>query len=617
MTEDFKSYEYDVIVIGAGGAGLRAAIESARSGAKTAIITKSLLGKAHTVMAEGGCAAALQNADPRDGWKVHFHDTMKGSKWLANWQMAEYHAKEAPDRVRELEQWGAVFDRTNKDLINQRNFGGHTFPRLAHVGDATGLEIIRTLQERGIHEGIDIFMEYTVRHLLKEGDRVTGCVAYTRVEGDFHAFSAKSIVLATGGITRVWSVCSGSWEYTGDGHALALWAGAELRDMEFVQFHPTGMVWPPSVRGILVTEGVRGEGGRLTNSEGERFMFDYVPEMFAGDHAETIEEADQWVEEVVSGKLATVRRPPELLTRDVVAKAINSEVKAGRGSPHGGAFLDISHRGEEAILKKLPSMHHQFKELAGVDISKEPMEVGPTAHYVMGGVLVDAETQESTVPGLFACGETASGLHGANRLGGNSLSDLIVFGKRAGEFAAKRAKDLAQPSINVADVNRAIEEMLAPFENVGGENPGLIYDDLRDMMQAKVGIIRTEKELLEALDDLKDLEERSRTAYPGSSRKYNSGWHQALDLKNMVDVSIAATLAAITREESRGGHTRDDFPTPEDDYWGNTVNIINMENGEIKIRQEPKPEMRSDLKAAIKEVKAMIAERAAEAGGGK
>ena len=617
MTEDFKSYEYDVIVIGAGGAGLRAAIESARSGAKTAIITKSLLGKAHTVMAEGGCAAALQNADPRDGWKVHFHDTMKGSKWLANWQMAEYHAKEAPDRVRELEQWGAVFDRTNKDLINQRNFGGHTFPRLAHVGDATGLEIIRTLQERGIHEGIDIFMEYTVRHLLKEGDRVTGCVAYTRVEGDFHAFSAKSIVLATGGITRVWSVCSGSWEYTGDGHALALWAGAELRDMEFVQFHPTGMVWPPSVRGILVTEGVRGEGGRLTNSEGERFMFDYVPEMFAGDHAETIEEADQWVEEVVSGKLATVRRPPELLTRDVVAKAINSEVKAGRGSPHGGAFLDISHRGEEAILKKLPSMHHQFKELAGVDISKEPMEVGPTAHYVMGGVLVDAETQESTVPGLFACGETASGLHGANRLGGNSLSDLIVFGKRAGEFAAKRAKDLAQPSINVADVNRAIEEMLAPFENVGGENPGLIYDDLRDMMQAKVGIIRTEKELLEALDDLKDLEKGSRTAYPGSSRKYNSGWHQALDLKNMVDVSIAATLAAITREESRGGHTRDDFPTPEDDYWGNTVNIINMENGEIKIRQEPKPEMRSDLKAAIKEVKAMIAERAAEAGGGK
>tara|TARA_B100000614_G_scaffold257706_1_gene278453 strand:- start:990 stop:2843 length:1854 start_codon:yes stop_codon:yes gene_type:complete len=617
MTEEFNKYEYDVIVIGAGGAGLRAAIEAARSGAKTAIITKSLLGKAHTVMAEGGCAAALQNADPRDGWKVHFHDTMKGSKWLANWQMAEYHAKEAPDRVRELEQWGAVFDRTNKDLINQRNFGGHTFPRLAHVGDATGLEIIRTLQERGIHEGIDIFMEYTVRHLLKEGDRVTGCVAYTRVDGDFHAFSAKSIVLATGGITRVWSVCSGSWEYTGDGHALALWAGAELRDMEFVQFHPTGMVWPPSVRGILVTEGVRGEGGRLTNSEGQRFMFDYVPEMFAGDHAETIEESDQWVEEVVSGKLATVRRPPELLTRDVVAKAINSEVKAGRGSPHGGAFLDISHRGEEAILKKLPSMHHQFKELAGVDISKEPMEVGPTAHYVMGGVVVDAETQESTVPGLYACGEVASGLHGANRLGGNSLSDLIVFGKRAGEYAAKRAKDLAQPVIDDSKVHQAIAEMLEPFANEGGENPGLIYDELRDMMQAKVGIIRTKEELDEAIEDLKGFETRRLSAYPGSSRKYNSGWHQALDLKNMVDISYAATLAAVTREESRGGHTRDDFPVPEDEYWGKTLNIIYMEGGEIKIRQDPIPEMRDDLKDAIKEVKQIIAERAAEAGGSK
>lgn len=615
MTEDYKKYEYDVIVIGAGGAGLRAAIEAARSGAKTAIITKSLLGKAHTVMAEGGCAAALQNADPRDGWKVHFHDTMKGSKWLANWQMAEYHAKEAPDRVRELEQWGAVFDRTPQNLINQRNFGGHTFPRLAHVGDATGLELIRTLQERGIHEGIDIFMEYTVRHLLKEGDRVTGCVAYTRVDGDFHAFSAKSVVLATGGITRVWSVCSGSWEYTGDGHALALWAGAELRDMEFVQFHPTGMVWPPSVRGILVTEGVRGEGGRLTNSEGERFMFGYVPEMFAGDHAATIEESDQWVEEVVSGKLATVRRPPELLTRDVVAKAINSEVKAGRGSPHGGAFLDISHRGEEAILKKLPSMHHQFKELAGVDISQEPMEVGPTAHYVMGGVIVNAESQETTVSGLYACGEVASGLHGANRLGGNSLSDLIVFGKRAGEFAAKRSKDLAQPVIDDSQVNTAIIDMLEPFNNEGGENPGLIYDELRDMMQAKVGIIRTKDELDEAIEDLKNFDTRRKSAYPGSSRKYNSGWHQALDLKNMVDVSYVATLAALTREESRGGHTRDDFPVPDDDYWGETLNIIYMEDGEIKIRQEAKEEMRDDLKAAINEVKAMIAERAAEAGG--
>ena len=616
MNENITNHEYDVIVIGAGGAGLRAAIEAARSGAKTAIITKSLLGKAHTVMAEGGCAAALTNADPRDGWKVHFHDTMKGSKWLANWRMAEYHAKEAPDRVRELEQWGAVFDRTPKNLINQRNFGGHTFPRLAHVGDATGLEIIRTLQERGIHEGIDIFMEYTVRTLLKEGDRVTGCVAYTRVEGDFHAFSAKSVVLATGGITRCWSVCSGSWEYTGDGHALALWAGAELRDMEFVQFHPTGMVWPPSVRGILVTEGVRGEGGRLTNSDGTRFMFDYVPEMFAGDHADSIEESDQWVEEVVSGKLATVRRPPELLTRDVVAKAINSEVKAGRGSPHGGAFLDISHRGEEAILKKLPSMHHQFKELAGVDISKEPMEVGPTAHYVMGGVCVDAESQETTVPGLFACGEVASGLHGANRLGGNSLSDLIVFGKRAGEYAAKRAKDLAQPAIDEVQVGRAIDDMMAPLLREGGENPGLIYDEMRDMMQSKVGIIRTKSELEEALEDIKSFKQRALGCSPGTARKYNSGWHQALDLINMADVSHAATLAAITREESRGGHTRDDFPTPEDDYWGKTLNIIWMENGEMKIRQEPVEPMRDDLEEALTEVKAMIAERAEEAGGG-
>ena len=616
MNENITNHEYDVIVIGAGGAGLRAAIEAARSGAKTAIITKSLLGKAHTVMAEGGCAAALTNADPRDGWKVHFHDTMKGSKWLANWRMAEYHAKEAPDRVRELEQWGAVFDRTPKNLINQRNFGGHTFPRLAHVGDATGLEIIRTLQERGIHEGIDIFMEYTVRTLLKEGDRVTGCVAYTRVEGDFHAFSAKSVVLATGGITRCWSVCSGSWEYTGDGHALALWAGAELRDMEFVQFHPTGMVWPPSVRGILVTEGVRGEGGRLTNSDGTRFMFDYVPEMFAGDHADSIEESDQWVEEVVSGKLATVRRPPELLTRDVVAKAINSEVKAGRGSPHGGAFLDISHRGEEAILKKLPSMHHQFKELAGVDISKEPMEVGPTAHYVMGGVCVDAESQETTVPGLFACGEVASGLHGANRLGGNSLSDLIVFGKRAGEYAAKRAKDLAQPAIDEVQVGRAIDDMMAPLLREGGENPGLIYDEMRDMMQSKVGIIRTKSELEEAREDIKSFKQRALGCSPGTARKYNSGWHQALDLINMADVSHAATLAAITREESRGGHTRDDFPTPEDDYWGKTLNIIWMENGEMKIRQEPVEPMRDDLEDALKEVKAMIAERAEEAGGG-
>ena len=461
-------------------------------------------------------------------------------------------------------------------------------------------------------------MEYTVSELFKdENGTCTGCIAYNRVDGEIHTFSSKSIVLATGGITRCWSVCSGSWEYTGDGHALALRAGAELRDMEFVQFHPTGMVWPPSVRGILVTEGVRGEGGRLLNSEGERFMFNYVPEMFAGDHAETIEESEQWVKEVVSGKLATVRRPPELLTRDVVAKAINSEVKAGRGSPHGGAFLDISHRGEEAILKKLPSMHHQFKELAGVDISKEAMEVGPTAHYVMGGVRVNAETQESCVKGLFACGEVASGLHGANRLGGNSLSDLIVFGKRAGEFASKSAKSLEQPIIDEEEIQNAAKEILAPLMNEGGENPGKIYDQLRDMMQSNVGIIRTKEEMNAALDELNKFGQRQTGCFSGTSRKYNSGWHQTLDLKNMIDVSKAATLAALTREESRGGHTRDDFPTPDDEYWGQTLNIIWMEDGKIKIRQEQKEEMRDDLKDVIKEVKAMIAERAAEQGGEK
>ena len=615
MTESYQTHEYDVVVIGAGGAGLRAAIEASRNGAKTAIITKSLLGKAHTVMAEGGCAASLQNADPRDGWKVHFHDTMKGSKWLADWRMAEIHAKEAPDRVRELEQWGAVFDRTDKQLINQRNFGGHTFPRLAHVGDSTGLEIIRTLQERGIHEGIDIFMEYTVRHLTKSGDRVTGCVAYTRVEGSFHAFSANSVILATGGITRCWSVCSGSWEYTGDGHALALWAGAELRDMEFVQFHPTGMVWPPSVRGILVTEGVRGEGGRLTNKENKRFMFDYVPEMFMGDHAETIEEADQWVEEVVSGKLATVRRPPELLTRDVVAKAIKAEVEAGRGSPHGGAFLDISHRGEEAIKKKLPSMYHQFMELAEVDITKDPMEVGPTAHYVMGGIRVNASTQETTVPGLYACGEAASGLHGANRLGGNSLSDLITFGKRAGEYAAKSSKSLEQPILDESEIQSAIKQMLSPLENQNGENPGQIYDEMRDMMQQKVGIIRQKEELEEAIEELNSFKQRAMKSSSGTSRTYNSGWHQALDLHNMADVSVACALAALTREESRGGHTRQDMPEPEDDYWGKHINIIWMENDEIKIRQEEVEPMSEELQSVIAEVKDMIAKRAEEQGG--
>ena len=604
---EYESHEYDVVVIGAGGAGLRAAIEAARSGSKTAIICKSLLGKAHTVMAEGGAAAALGNADDRDGWKVHFKDTMKGGKYLNNWRMAQIHAQESADRIRELEQWGAVFDRTPAGLINQRNFGGHTYPRLAHVADSTGLEIIRTLQEKGIHSGIDIFMEYTVSHLLQDEDGTcTGCVAYNRVDGAMHAYSAKSTILATGGITRCWSVCSGSWEYTGDGHALALNAGAELIDMEFVQFHPTGMVWPPSVRGILVTEGVRGEGGVLRNSEGKRFMFDNVPEMFKGDHAETEEEATEWVRQVVAGEKASVRRPPELLTRDVVAKAINKEVAEGRGSTHGGAYLDIANqRSAEEIIAKLPSMHHQFRELAGVDITKEPMEVGPTAHYVMGGVRVDAESQESTVNGLFAAGEVASGLHGANRLGGNSLSDLIVFGKRAGEYAAKRSSDIEQPALDTKQVEDAIETNLKPLKRESGENPGKVYDELRDMMQAKVGIIRTEADLQTAMTDLIDFRKRVGNTSSGSSMTYNSGWHQALDLQNMVDISTACTLAALTRTESRGGHTRDDFPVPDTGMWSHTTNVVWKDDAEIKIRQEelsqPPEELESLLDRSKKE----------------
>jgi succinate dehydrogenase / fumarate reductase flavoprotein subunit len=594
---DYESHEYDVIVIGAGGAGLRAAIEAARQGARTAIICKSLLGKAHTVMAEGGAAAALANADNRDNWQTHFKDTMKGGKYLNNWRMAEIHAKEAADRIRELEQWGAVFDRTPGGLINQRNFGGHTYPRLAHVGDSTGLEIIRTLQEKGIHSGLDIFMEYTVRHLLQDDDgNCTGCVAYDRVDGALHAYSAKTTILATGGITRCWSVCSGSWEYTGDGHALALWAGAELIDMEFVQFHPTGMVWPPSVRGILVTEGVRGEGGVLKNSEGVRFMFDNVPDMFKGDHAETEEESTEWVRQVVAGEIASVRRPPELLTRDVVAKAINKEVEEGRGSTHGGAYLDIaSQRSAEEIKAKLPSMYHQFKELAGVDITLEPMEVGPTAHYVMGGVRVDPKTQESSVSRLYAAGEVASGLHGANRLGGNSLSDLIVFGQRAGEYAAKAAAEMEQPALDTEQVEAASRDIMEPLSREDGENPGIIYEAMRNMMQEKVGIIRSGSTLEEALKDLDEFATRSISANPGNSTVYNSGWHQALDLKNMVDISRACTLAALTRTESRGGHTRDDHPEPDTGKWSHTTNVIWMQEGEIKIRQEeldqPPPEL--------------------------
>ena len=595
---DITTHEYDVVIIGAGGAGLRAAIEATRKGATVAIICKSMLGKAHTVMAEGGAAAALGNADPRDNWQTHFRDTMKGGKYLNDWRMAEIHAKESPDRIRELEQWGAIFDRTPAGLINQRNFGGHTYPRLAHIGDATGLEMIRTLQERGVHSGMDVFMEYTVRKIFTKDGTATGCFAYNRADGNLHIFKSKTMVLATGGITRCWEVCSGSWEYTGEGHALAYWAGAEMGDMEFVQFHPTGMIWPPSVKGILVTEGVRGEGGMLTNSEGERFMFNYVPEMYKPEFADTESESLEWVQEVIDGKLATKRRPPELLTRDVVAKAINSEIKAGRASEHGGAYLDISWRDEEEVRKKLPGMYHQFKELAGVDITIEQMEVGPTAHYVMGGVKVDPKTQETTVQCLYAAGEAATGLHGANRLGGNSLSDLITFGKRAGEYSARAAAEMdGWQEISQSEIDEVIAETLAPFSREGGENPAKVVNELRKMMQEKVGIIRTKDLLTEALDDLNEFAARGNTTSPGGSRIYNPGWHQALEINAMVDISRMCAMAALAREESRGGHTREDFPTPDHSNWGKINSVIMMgEKGEMVLEHRTYPTIRDDLK---------------------
>ncbi len=595
---DVTTHEYDVVIIGAGGAGLRAAIEATRKGATVAIICKSMLGKAHTVMAEGGAAAALGNADPRDNWQTHFRDTMKGGKYLNDWRMAEIHAKESPDRIRELEQWGAIFDRTPAGLTNQRNFGGHTYPRLAHIGDATGLEMIRTLQERGIHSGMEVFMEYTVRKIFTNDGKAIGCFAYNRADGTLHVFKAKTTVLATGGITRCWEVCSGSWEYTGEGHALAYWAGAEMGDMEFVQFHPTGMIWPPSVKGILVTEGVRGEGGMLRNSEDNRFMFNYVPEMYKPEFADTESEALEWVQEVIDGKLATKRRPPELLTRDVVAKAINSEIKAGRGSEHGGAYLDISWRDEEDVRKKLPGMYHQFKELAGVDITTQPMEVGPTAHYVMGGVKVDPLTQETTVQCLYAAGEAATGLHGANRLGGNSLSDLITFGKRSGEYSANAAAEMdGWEEIPQSEIDEIISETLAPFNRKGGENPAKVVNELRKMMQEKVGIIRTKDLLTEALDDLNDFAARGKTTSPGGSRIYNPGWHQALEIDAMVDISRMCTMAALAREESRGGHTREDFPTPDHSHWGKINSVIMLgEKDEMVLEHRTYPPMRDDLK---------------------
>ena len=599
MSEKYIVHEHDVVIIGAGGAGLRAAIEASNLGVSVAMISKSMLGKAHTVMAEGGAAAALGNKDPRDNWQTHFRDTMKGGKYLNDWRMARIHAQQAPDRIRELETWGAVFDRTPKGLTNQRNFGGHTYPRLAHIGDATGLELIRTLQEKGVHMGMDIFMEFTVRKMFKTDGKISGCFAYDRNDGTLHVFKAKTIVMATGGATRCWAVCSGSWEYTGEGYALAYWAGAEMGDMEFIQFHPTGMIWPPSVKGILVTEGVRGEGGMLTNSEGKRFMFDYVPEMYKDEFADTEEEALEWVSEIVEGKLATVRRPPELLTRDVVAKAINSERDAGRASAHGGAYLDISWREPDQVRKKLPGMYHQFKELAAVDITTEKMEVGPTAHYVMGGIKVHPETQETTVPRMFAAGEAATGLHGANRLGGNSLSDLIVFGKIAGENAALLAKDIDEfLPVDSNEIENAIEETLAPLSRTEGENPAKVVEDLREMMQYKVGIIRTEKLLKEALKDLEDLEKRAQKTSAGTSRIYNPGWHQALEIDAMIDVSRMCTLAALYREESRGGHTRDDFPEPDYKYWGK-INTVITKKEEMIIEHRRYPPIDEELKKLL------------------
>jgi succinate dehydrogenase / fumarate reductase flavoprotein subunit len=597
-TPEYETHEHDVIVIGAGGAGLRAAIEAAAQGVSVGLICKSLLGKAHTVMAEGGIAAAMGNVWPEDNWQVHFRDTMRGGKMVNNWRMAQLHAQEAPDRVLELERWGALFDRTKEGLILQRDFGGHRYARLAHVGDRTGLEMIRTLQYHAIHQGIDVYMECKVERLLKDGDRVAGAIGYWRNTGRFVLFKAKAVVLATGGIGKAWKITSNSWEYTGDGQSAALWAGADLIDMEFVQFHPTGMVWPPSVRGILVTEGVRGDGGTLKNNKGERFMFNYIPEFFKGETADNEAEADAWYADKKN------RRTPDLLPRDEVARAINSEVKAGRGSPHGGVFLDIcTRRPADYIRKRLPSMYHQFKELAGVDITKEPMEVGPTCHYVMGGVRVDADSTQATVPGLFAAGEVAAGLHGSNRLGGNSLSDLVVFGRRAGLHAGLYAKNLAGAlRVDQAEVEAATGAMLEPFTRSGGENPYAIQAELQETMHNLVGIIRTESEMRQALGKIEGLRERAKKVRVDGGRVYNPGWHTALDLGSLLTVAECTTRAALERKESRGGHTRDDHPYT-DDAWGKVNVVLRLRNGAVQVSREPLPEMPAELKALFQERK--------------
>jgi succinate dehydrogenase / fumarate reductase flavoprotein subunit len=605
LMAEYHEYSYDVLVIGAGGAGLRAAIEAAASGVKVGVVCKSLLGKAHTVMAEGGVAAALANVDERDNWRVHFADTMRGGQYLNNWRMAELHAKEAPERVRELEAWGALFDRTKDGRILQRNFGGHRYPRLAHVGDRTGLEMIRTLQDHGIHSGMEVHMECTVLKLLLDSGRIGGAFGYDREKGHFIAWKAKAVVIATGGIGRAYKITSNSWEYTGDGHALAYRAGAELLDMEFVQFHPTGMVWPISVRGILVTEGVRGEGGVLRNSEGKRFMFDDIPDLYKNQTASTEEEGWRYTQ---GDKEA--RRPPELLTRDHVARCINREVKAGRGSPHGGVFLDIAWikqhipKSDEHIRRKLPSMYHQFKQLADIDITKEPMEVGPTTHYMMGGIRVDGDTQMSTLPGLFAAGEAAAGLHGANRLGGNSLSDLLVFGKRAGQFAAEFAKGNKPTAVDDGQIEDAVKRALEPFENgASGENPYQIQYSIQEVMQDLVGIVRTGQEMRQALDCIDKYRLRASRAGIAGNRQYNNGWHTSMDLQNMLDVSEAITRAALLRTESRGAQFREDFPE-KDPLWGaNNIVVRHGGDGEMLVEKRPVQPIPAELKQVIEEMK--------------
>jgi succinate dehydrogenase / fumarate reductase flavoprotein subunit len=600
-----STFQYDVLIIGAGGAGLRAAIEAADAGVSVGLICKSLLGKAHTVMAEGGMAAAMGNNDDRDNWKVHFADTMRGGQYVNNWRMAELHAKEAPARVRELEGWGAVFDRMPDGRINQRNFGGHRYPRLAHVGDRTGLELIRTLQDHAVYKGMTVHMEYTVIDLLLDGSRVAGCVAYDRERGRFHVFAAKAVVLATGGLGRAFKITSNSWEGTGDGHALAYRAGADLIDMEFIQFHPTGMVWPPSVRGILVTEGVRGEGGVLKNSEGRRFMFDDIPDNYKPQTASDPDEGWRYTQGDKSA-----RRPPELLTRDHVSRCINREVKAGRGSPHGGVFLDIAwikekmSDSEAHIRRKLPSMYHQFKELADLDITKEPMEVGPTTHYVMGGIRVDADTQMSSIPGLFAAGECASGINGANRLGGNSLSDLIVFGQRAGQYAAQWAREHGAARVDEGGVDRAIRNALAPFERGdGGENPYKVQADLQDTMQSLVGIVRTEAEMQQAVVTIAQLNERAARVGVSGHREYHAGWHTALDLRNLLAVSECIAVSAIERKESRGGHFREDYPEKSAELGSVNVMVRQGPRGEVQISRIPLPPMPEHLKQVVEEQK--------------